>query len=137
MAGSNPATNTSPQPIRSSRRISQKLDFVHTLPNLVENRDTALEKRPSVQRGLDAACAAIEEANSERTLQLRNRLGCRRLSETQLARRFRDAAPLHDGVEELQVTQPQSPTDDLSSLHWGSSHMKIIHNSMTTLNFLF
>src|ERR1700686_7203 len=81
-----------------SGRISQKLDLLYALPNLVKNRDTALEKRPSVERGLDAACAAIEEANSERALQLRNRLGRRRLSETKLTRGFRDAAPLHDGV---------------------------------------
>src|SRR5262249_50179707 len=55
--------------------IGKKFDLFDALPELVENRETALEKCPTVKSWLDAFRRAVEQRHPERFLQLGDGLG--------------------------------------------------------------
>src|SRR3954470_17814793 len=61
------------------RRISEKLDVLDALPQLVEDRQSSLDERAAVLRRLDAMGASVQERHSERMLQVSDRPRYRRL----------------------------------------------------------
>src|SRR5262249_18464084 len=57
------------------RGIRQELDISNSLHQLIEDDVTALEQRTRVHRRFDTTRAAVDQADTQRALQARNRFG--------------------------------------------------------------
>jgi hypothetical protein len=92
-------------------RVGQEIDVVDSLPELVEGGASAPEQSLAVDRGLDPARAAIEQADAEHLLQSGDDVGHGRLRQPELARRPGHAAGLDDGGQDLQIAKAQAAAD--------------------------
>jgi hypothetical protein len=77
-------------------RIGKKVDVLHTLPQVVENRDAMPRERKTISCWHDAAPAAVQEANSESVFQLDDRLGNGGLGDVETLCRLSHAAGFND-----------------------------------------
>src|SRR5262249_32215619 len=98
-------------------RISEKLDVLDALAQLVERGKPALEQGLAIGRRLDPLAAAIEQADAERTLQVSDRLRYDRVRDRQAFGGSRHAAGLNDGEQDIDVPQFEAATDAVLPLH--------------------
>ena len=104
------------------RRIGQELDILDALLEFVEHRDAAFEHRLRVDRRLDAARAAIEQADAEHVLEIRDRGRDRRLGHGELTCRLGHPARFHHGREDVEVAHPKTPPEAAFPFHRDGGH---------------
>ena len=81
----------------------------------------------------NSLAVAIEEAQAEHLLQVRNRFGNVGLRGVQVSRRLPHAAGLHDGHEDMEVLQLKPPADAIAHSHDFTHigiHMRPSNNSI-------
>ena len=94
-------------------RVGQKVDVHHALFKFVERGVAASEQSAAVHGGLDASPAAVEQTDLERVFQIGNDLGNGRLRDAQSLRGPRHAAFRRDGCKNVEIAQPQMPSDPI------------------------
>ena len=88
-----------------------------TLPELIESGHTAVEQRAAIRRGLDTLGTAVEQAHTERVLEVRDGLGYDRDGNRQALGGLGHAARLRDGNEHMQIPQLDAVSDPVCPLH--------------------
>ena len=106
------------------RGIGEKLDALHALTQVIENRHAAIDQRVSLSGQLDALAVAIKQSHTERILKGRDRSRNRGLGTVEARRCLAHAARLHDGHQDVQVLELQAASDAIAQLH-GSTHVGI------------
>ncbi len=84
-------------------RIGQEFDVPAALLQFIERGNASLEQRIPVHRGRDALRASIEQANTERVLEVCDRLRHGGLSDAELRGGLGHAAALDDRGEHVQI----------------------------------
>jgi hypothetical protein len=106
-------------PIRNSpdEGSAYELDLVHARPQIVEDRDAALEQGAAVGGRLDALRAAVEQAHAEHAFEIGYHFRHHRLGDREALGGLRHAAPFRDRHHHLQVLQLDPVTDEFSLHH--------------------
>jgi hypothetical protein len=100
-----PAKVSVHNPQFSGRRIDQEFELLHALSEFIENGDAAVEYRATIDRRLDPSRATVEEAQSNRVLDIRYRLGNGGLRNGKIGGRLSHAAGFRGGEQDMQVAQ--------------------------------
>src|SRR5712671_249693 len=98
-------------PHRAPGRVSQALDVLDSLPQLVEYRARARKQRVPVHGGLDTARAAIEKPRTQRAFEIGNHLRNVGLRYAKLRGGLRHASVLDDREKQVQVPQAETPAN--------------------------
>jgi hypothetical protein len=98
-------------------RVGAMLDLPHALQQLVEDHAPALDQKPAAFGELDPLRRAIEKRSADSVLQVCHGLGDGRLGQRQVCRRLGHAAQLGDGLQRMQVLEPDAAADAIVPLH--------------------
>lgn len=113
-----------PDPHFSSGGIGEKLDVLHALSQVVKNRHSAIEQRPTIFGRLDPLAVAIQQSHAERMLKVCNRSRNVWLRAVEELRCLAHAAGFQNGHQDVQVLQFHPASDTIAQLH-GSTHSRI------------
>jgi hypothetical protein len=98
-------------------RIGKKLDVLHRLAQVVEDRQSAVEQSSTVLGWFDALAVAFEQADTNGMFQFRDRPRNGGLPGVQERGCLGHAARLHDGHQDVKVVQLQLASDTIAQLH--------------------
>src|SRR4051794_16754409 len=95
----------------ANSRVGEEFDVPDALAQVVEDSDSAIKQRATVNGRLDALRAAIEENDPERALQICNGPGYCGLGDVKLVGRFSHAARLDDSHQDIEFPKFQPASD--------------------------
>jgi hypothetical protein len=97
--------------------VRKKFDLFDALPEFIEDRETALEKCPTIKSRLDAFGRAVEQRYAEGVLQLRDGLGDYGPRDGELLCSLCHVSLFCHRQEYVQVARLEPPTNALRPLH--------------------
>jgi hypothetical protein len=92
---------------------------------LVEGSDAAIHHFARINRRGDATRAALKQLNTERSLQIGDHAGDRRLGDAELCRGASHAAPLRNREKYVQVPQSNAAPDLMFAIEFFSHSKKL------------
>ncbi len=99
------------------RRIGEEFDVLHGLPQLIEDGNSAIKQRASIDGEFDAAWRPIEEAHVQGVLQIGNRFCYDGVGNGKLPCGLGHVSTLHDCEKNMQVAQFEPPSYAIIPLH--------------------
>src|SRR6185312_11348051 len=91
--------------------IGEEFDISYSLPQLVEHYVPAFQQSTRINRRLDAARAAVQQADAERVFEPGDRFRDGGLRHAEMRGRLGHASPLHDSEKNMEVAQLETPAD--------------------------
>ena len=88
-----------------------------TLLELIEHGDPAFEQCVAIDGRLDSVWSPVEKTQSDRMLNLCDRLGDGRLRNRKLRGRFAHAARFRNGQKNVQIAQPEAFSNAVRPVH--------------------